>query len=49
MPEDKRIVLCPRRTWCVLHKDHPGGCEEVPRYEIPRSDFGAEAAKRRRW
>jgi hypothetical protein len=46
---DERRQPCTKRTWCVLDEGHDGDCVEVPRRDLPPSDFGPERAKRRRW
>lgn len=41
---------CTKRTWCVRGEHEGAGrCVEAARYHIPPSDFGPNAAKRRRW
>lgn len=52
-PDDAGAVTrerpCTRRAWCIRgeHED-AGSCVEVPRYSMPASDFGPNAATKRR-
>lgn len=48
-PLPTRILPCPRTTWCTLDDGHTGDCHEVPRRDLPPSDFGPERAKMRRY
>lgn len=41
-----RILPCPKRTWCILHRDHDGNCEEYPRRPQPKPDYGPKRKAR---
>lgn len=48
-PPIPREELCRRDPWCVAKEGHAGRCWTAARREIPPTDFGPNAAKRRRF
>lgn len=48
-PGEHGKPLCTKRTWCQLERDHDGSCVEIVQRPMPKTDFGPNAAKRRRW
>lgn len=46
IPRDEK---CGRDAWCVGKEGHAGRCLVVPRRPLQETDFGPNAAKRRRY
>lgn len=40
-----RILPCTKQTWCILHRDHDGPCDEKPRAPQTPTDYGPKRPK----
>lgn len=47
-PPIPREEMCSKSAWCLIGR-HEGPCVAVPKREIPPTDFGPGAGKRRRY